>query len=286
MPLATQASGAGMSDLLIHSMAEFGDLILHVLDLAGASRVVEIGAEFGSMTQPLGDYCERRGGQLIAIDPAPAPAFLDWAADRDHVQHLAGTSLDQIDRLSAIDAWLIDGDHNYFTVYHELCAIDALGQSEGRPLLAILHDVGWPWSRRDLYYAPERIPVEFLHPYSFDAGVTLDNPVAQIGRGFRGMGQFAVAMHAGGPRNGVLTAIEDFCHHAESDGRRLLYAHIPAVFGLGVLFDAAAPWAQNVADAVIPYHDNPLLARLERNRLANYLAVLDWQDGHFERPAA
>jgi len=275
-----------MSDLLIHSMAEFGDLILHLLDLADARRVVEIGAEFGSMTQPLGDYCLRHEGHLIAIDPAPSAAFLDWAAGQDHVEHIAGTSLGEIDRLSAIDAWLIDGDHNYYTVINELRAIDALGRREGRPLLAIMHDVGWPWSRRDLYYAPDRIPAEFRHPHSFDAGVMLDNPVAQLNRGFRGMGQFAVAIQAGGPRNGVLTAVEDFCREAEGDGRRLLYAHIPAVFGLGVLFDAAAPWAQSVADAVIPYHDNPLMARLERNRLANYLAVLDWQDGYIERPAA
>jgi hypothetical protein len=30
---------------------------------------------------------------------------------------------------------------------------------------------------------------------------------------------------------------------------------------------------------VLPLHDNMLLARMERNRLQNYLTVLDWQDG-------
>ena len=36
----------------------------------------------------------------------------------------------------------------------------------GEPLpVLILHDVCWPYGRRDLYYAPERIPEEFRQPY-------------------------------------------------------------------------------------------------------------------------
>ena len=272
-----------MSELLIHSMAEFGDLILSVLDLSGAHTIVEIGAEFGGMTQPLADFCARRRGSLIAIDPSPAPEFIDWAAAHPHVRHIARPSLDVIAGLSGIDAWVIDGDHNYYTVLGELTAADALARREGTPLLAILHDVGWPCSRRDMYYAPDRIPREYRQPCSHDAGVTLDNACYLIDRGFRGAGNFAWALQSGGPRNGVLTAIEDFCRQAEAGDRRLLYAHVPAVFGLGVLFDAAAPWAEAVAEAVMPYHDNPLLEKMETNRLRNYLTVLDWQDGYIAR---
>ena len=37
----------------------------------------------------------------------------------------------------------------------------------GAPLpLLIMHDVCWPYGRRDLYYAPERIPEEFRQPYA------------------------------------------------------------------------------------------------------------------------
>jgi hypothetical protein len=50
------------------------------------------------------------------------------------------------------------------------------------------------------------------------------------------------------------------------------------VFGLGVLFAPDAPWSDQVAELVLPYHDNALLRRLEENRLANYLTVVDWQD--------
>ena len=272
-----------MSELLIHSMAEFGDLILGVLDLAAARTVVEIGAEHGGMTQPLADFCARRNGRLIAVDPTPAPEFVTWAQTQPHVWHVAAPSLEAIGELSDIDAWLIDGDHNYFTVYHELLLADALSRRDDRPLLVVLHDVGWPCSRRDMYYAPDRIPPDFRQPCSHYVGVTPGNSGALFNRGFRGAGHFAWALHAGGPRNGVLTAVEDFCRQAETDSRRLLYAHVPAVFGLGLLFDASAPWAEAVAHEVMPFHENPLLAKLENNRLANYLAVLDWQDGFISR---
>ena len=45
-----------MPDLLIHSMSEFSDLIIDSLAIAGAAEIVEIGAEFGGMSQVLADY--------------------------------------------------------------------------------------------------------------------------------------------------------------------------------------------------------------------------------------
>ena len=41
-----------------------------------------------------------------------------------------------------------------------------------------------------------------------------------------------------GARNGVLTAVEDFLGLADTPERRLCYAHVPAVLGLGVVFAA------------------------------------------------
>jgi hypothetical protein len=180
--------------------------------------------------------------------------------------------------LSDVDAWVIDGDHNYYTVFHELTLADRLSRRDGRPLLAFLHDVSWPTARRDMYYAPERIPAEWRHPYDADSGVTLEHPQLMRGRGFRGAGQFAWATHMGGPRNGVLTAVEDFLTGTRASGRSMALVHVPAVFGLGVVFDATAPWAAEVAGYLHPFHDNALLASMEANRLRNYLAVIEWQD--------
>jgi hypothetical protein len=275
-----------MTDLLIHSMTEFSDIILRCLDRAGARDIAEIGAEFGGMSQRLADHCAAAGGSLTSIDPAPRAEFVAWAAGCPHVRHLAATSLDAMPGLTGIDAWMIDGDHNYYTVLNELRLADEASRRDGKPLLAVLHDVAWPCARRDMYYAPETIPAEHRHPYSFEGGVTLGNDGVLPGRGMRGMGNFAWALRAGGPRNGVLTAIEDFIAEAQTDERLLLYAEIPAVFGLGVLFDASAEWAEDVAGFLLPYHQNDLIASLETNRLRNYLTVIEWQDRHAAGRAA
>lgn len=267
-----------MSNLLIHSMSEFSDLILGSLRLSGARNIVEIGAEFGGMSQLLADYAVASDGCLISIDPAPRAEFVAWANSAPGVTHLPAASLDVIDKLHDVDAWVIDGDHNYYTVLHELQAADALCQREAKPMLAFLHDVSWPTARRDMYYAPDRIPAEHRHPHTFDAGTMLDRAELVPGQGFRGGADWAMANHIGGPRNGVLTAVEDFIEAERAKGRELAWAHVPAVFGLGILFDATAPWSGDVALHVAPFHNNALLAAMERNRLRNYMKVIEWQD--------
>lgn len=264
--------------LLIHSLGEFAAITLPVLEAAGTRRVCEIGAEHGGNSEVLANWLAPRGGHLVSIDPAASAAFLDWLAPRSaQVMHIARPSLEAIHDAGAADAWFVDGDHNWYSVYHELTQIRQVSRAAGTPLLVLLHDVGWPWARRDLYYAPEKIPPMFRQPYSWDLGVTLGSEDAIAG-GFRGCGAFAVALKEGGARNGVLTAVEDFVAEQAGRGEQFLWAFVPAVFGLGVLFDRTHPKAAEIAACLAPYHDNPLLARLERNRLVNYLKVIEWQD--------
>lgn len=267
-----------MSDLLIHSMAEFSSLIMPCLEESGARDIAEIGSEFGGMSKALAQHAQAKGGSLTCIDPEPATGFADWAAKEPQVTHIGLPSLEALKSAQAADAWFVDGDHNYYTVFHELSAIDRIQRDAGRPLLAFLHDVSWPCARRDFYYAPQRVPPGWLHPHSFDHGVRLDDNQVHEGRGLRGMGAFAVALEAGGPRNGVLTAVEDFTKKADTDERPLFYVHVPAVLGLGIIFDAEAEWSNALAEFLLPYHANPLIARLEENRLRNWLEVVDWQD--------
>ena len=267
-----------MPELLIHSMAEFADIILGVLDHAGAQVIAEVGAEYGGMSSLLAEHVAGQGGALVSIDPAPKPEFLAWLETQPAVRHLAQDSLSAIPTLAGVDAWLIDGDHNWYTVYHELHAINALARRDGRPLLAFLHDIHWPVGRRDMYYAPDRIPEAYRHPHSYEGGTVPHEPFLRHERGFRGMGHFALALHEGGPRNGVLTAVEDFLAEELEAGRELAFCEVPGVFGLGIVFALDAPWSAAVADAVVPFHQNKLLASLEANRLANYLKVIDFQD--------
>jgi len=266
-----------MSNLLIHSMSEFAEIILGALQLSQAAHVVEIGAEYGGMSSLVAEHVRERGGRLTSIDPAPKGAFLDWVAGMPHVHHIAKPSLEALDQVAAVDAWLIDGDHNWYTVYNELKRIEAINLRDGKPMLAFLHDVAWPSARRDMYYAPLQIPAEYRHAYDFESGVFPEKDALVWGRGFRGMGEFAWAKHEGGPRNGVRTAVDDFLAEVRAEGRDYAFAEVPAVFGLGVLFSADAPWSAEIAQLMVPFHRNRLLASLERNRLANYLQVLEWQ---------
>lgn len=267
-----------MTELLIHSMVEFADLIGPCLEVVQPRHIAEIGAEYGGMSQFLAETALRAGGRLTSIDPSPKPAFLDWVRLHPHVTHVAQPSLEALPALRDVDCWVVDGDHNYFTVFHELKEIREACRRDAKPFLAFLHDVSWPAARRDMYYAPERIPEAWRHPFDFEGGTTLGCAELIPNRGFRGAGAFAMARHEGGPRNGVLTAVEDFCAQMRADGEELAWAYVPAVFGLGVLFAMDAPWSDAVASLILPFHRNRLLARLEDTRLANYLAVIDWQD--------
>lgn len=275
-----------MTNLLIHSMSEFSDIILEALRIAEARTIVEIGAEYGGMSHLLADFAGDAGGSLVSIDPAPKEDFAQWAAAHPAARHVEKKSLEAFADLKDVDAWVIDGDHNWYTVYNELKKVEAACTRDGKPVLAFLHDVAWPCARRDSYYSPGDIPAPFRQSYDYNGGAVLGQKILVPNRGFRGCGQFAFAVQEGGPRNGVLTALEDFVAEAREGGSALAYAEVPGVFGLAVLFDTAAPWAEALAELVLPYHENKLLKTLEENRLRNYLTVLDWQDREAERQAA
>ena len=275
-----------MANLLIHSMFEFSDIIVPGMVIAGVDNIVEIGAEFGGMSSLLAAYCGERGGRLTSIDPAPKPEFVQWLGTQDNVEHVPLPSLDAIRQMENVDAWVVDGDHNWYTVYHELQQIRDVCRRDGKPLLAFLHDIAWPGGRRDMYYAPDRIPAEFRHPHSYEGGCNPGLGGLRAHRGFRGMGQFAFALHEGGPRNGVLTAIEDFAAEELAAGVEYGLAEVPGVFGLGVLFDLDADWSGTLAGMLMPYHQNRLLQTLEDNRLLNYLEIIERQDQAVARVAA
>ena len=267
-----------MADLLLHSMAEFADIIFPCLMAAKARKVVEIGSENGTMTAKLIAYAAECKGEFVCVDPSPSKEAEQLFEQHRFAKLVKDLSLNVLPHISA-DAYLIDGDHNYYTVFHELqnCWKNALG--EEKHLLVFLHDVAWPCGRRDFYYKPDMVPMPFRHPHSWDKGVTLNANDLILG-GFRGEGHWAWATEEGGPRNGVMTAVEDF---VKDKPGRFLWAYIPIIFGLGVLFDSGAPWRDKLSEILGPYHNNTLLARMEENRLACYLKVIEWQDLHYEK---
>lgn len=259
--------------LLIHSLSEFDQIIRTCLAIADPGVVVEVGGEEGTFTWELLKWAEGRGTSVICIDPAPHPRLENLAEEEPKLNLIRQPSIAALDTLGRADVYLIDGDHNYYTVTRELQLIWRAADRSGSSPLVLLHDVGWPWARRDLYYDPEQIPAEHRHEHTWDHGVVVGDPGVVMG-GFRGEHQFAVAVREGGPHNGVLTAIEDFLA-----GRpELRLTLIPSVFGLGVVHDPQSDYAPALEDALAPFADSAFLRRLEDNRLALYLAVLALQD--------
>jgi Methyltransferase domain len=258
---------------LLYSLAEFRDLIRSCLETADVGSLVEIGSETGAATRELYAFLEGREGEMWTVEPVPTLELEELHRGEERFHLVRGYSPEALEAVGPADAWIIDGDHNYWTVSRELEFVDSSAHRAGRPALILLHDVAWPCARCDMYYAPERLPAEAVHPHSMELGRVPDSSEAVPG-GFRGDGSFAVALHEGGPRNGVLTAVEDFL--AEHEG--LAFAHVPAVFGFGVIFDRSARYAEQLEELLAPYADNPLLAKLERNRLDLYLRVVELQD--------
>jgi hypothetical protein len=258
-----------MADLLLHSLSEFRELIFALMGEARPRHIVEIGAESGRFTAALAAWAEPRGARVTTIDPAAAPAVRALAEAQPRVVQLVPEhSLAALGRIEAAELYLIDGDHNFYTVANELRIIhESVTRGAVQPVI-LVHDIGWPCARRDQYYDPESLPPEHLHPHRYDRGVHVDSPGTVEG-GFSGAGRFAYADHEGGAQNGVLTAVEAFlARHADWE----LYT-IPAIFGLGVLFPSAHPRRDPLVAHLCVYHENPLLARLEENRLRLFLEV-------------
>jgi hypothetical protein len=241
-----------------YSLGNFFELWSACLDAAGVRSVIEVGAERGRLTQELLRWAGPGGARVTAIEPAPISDLLELVDEHPELQIVEETSLQALTHLPISDAVVLDGDHNYYTLSNELRLI-AERAPEGRMPLLVFHDVCWPLARRDQYAAPDRIPAEHRHPYGEDIKLVPGNP----GTSQRGLPFEWGALEEGGPRNGVMTAIEDFM--AEHDGLRL--AVIPIFFGCGLLWPEEASWSDEVVEITGPWDRNPILERVETARV-------------------
>jgi hypothetical protein len=210
-------------------------------------KIMEIGAEFGWNTRNILSYCRAHGAHADIIDPAPLPSLLEELAKfgPDEYRFLALKSLAAIPQLDSPDIALIDGDHNWATVFRELNLLHARAEQTGHaPPIVISHDAAWPYARRDMYYSPDDLDGWQRHPYSYKGMVRGQSELDE--RGVNGW--LANATHEGGPRNGVLTAIEDYIASA---GIEFTFRTLPFFNGLGILVPAArmTPALQTLIDS-------------------------------------
>ena len=241
------------------SMVHHSEALLGALDAVGARTVVEVGAYAGDLTRVLVDWAGRSGATVSAIDPSPQDALVTLSQQHDALTLIRKTSLEALPTIELADVVILDGDHNYWTVFEELRLIGGRAQGAELPLL-LFHDVCWPHGRRDDYFAAELIPREYRQPL-----IPEGEGVFPGDRGSRrgGLPYPRSAAREGGRRNGVLTAVEDFV--GTRDWLRLIV--VPAFFGFGAVWHTSAPWATDVAQVFDPLDRNPLLARLEENRI-------------------
>jgi hypothetical protein len=241
-------------------MAQVTELMLACLDAAAIKSIAEIGAFAGDLTRVLVSWAAGAGARVQAIDPAPRPGLERLAQEHPELELIRRTSLEALPALELPDAIVIDGDHNYYTVSEELRLIGERAGGPGALPLLLFHDVLWPHGRRDDYFDAAAIPSEARHQlvgegdgiYPGDPGVRPD-----------GLPYPRSAMKEGGPRNGVLTAVEDFV--GGRAGVRL--AVVPAFFGFGVAWDSERAYSDGLASILDPFDRHPVLERLESNRV-------------------
>jgi hypothetical protein len=250
-----------------YSLSNVRELLLPCLDARGATTVLEIGAYEGDLTADLLDWAAGSGAEIAGMDPLPPDRLRELKANRPELELIEETSHDYLAGLDSLpDAIVIDGDHNYFTLSEELRLIAEIGQRSGQGIpLLFFHDVLWPHQRRDTYYAPERIPEEH-RPKEIGHNVGLAPGIP--GTAEWGLPFVWAAVEEGGPGNGTMTAIEDFL--AGQEGLRLVV--VPAFFGFGIIFPVDAPWAPAVAAILDPFDRNPVLERMESNRVEHLVA--------------
>ena len=242
-----------------------------------ARTICEVGSQAGAMTDWLLAYCHEVGGKLHVIDPAPEFDVADW--EQRHgatlIFHRA-LSLEVLPDIGHVDLVLLDGDHNWYTVVNELRVLERSASTREDPLPVVaLHDVGWPYGRRDLYYDLKTLPADAVRPHA-TGGLHPDSDQL-VDSGMNG--HLLNALTSGGTRNGVLTAVEDFIAGSRADWTLV---QIPGLHGLALLADqtrlSKQPHLQHELErlAGTPFlHEH--LAEVERHRVLAEIRSSDFK---------
>ena len=202
-----------------------------MLEILQPRRIIEIGSEAGENTALLLEHCRRNDIVLHTIDPAPL--FDVDAVRREYgatFEFHQATSLVALPEIEPADVVLVDGDHNWYTVHSELALLEQTAAEAGVPFpLVLVHDIHWPYGRRDLYYDPDAVPPEHRQPYQRKGMLLGQDELCEDGGFNAGLNHAASART---PRNGVLTAVEDFLQETSLSLKILT---IPGFHGLAML---------------------------------------------------
>jgi O-antigen biosynthesis protein len=208
----------------------WNSIIRPILEQISAEYIIEVGSDTGINTKNILEYCNHHNAHMTAIDPFPKFDIDNFKTIYgDKFEIYTDLSLSILPLLKDYDVVILDGDHNWYTVFNELKTIEKSFKNKKFPLI-ILHDVGWPYARRDLYYNPDNIPEIYRQPYK-KLGIRpgKSNLIDEGGLN----SHICNAIYENNPKNGVLTAIEDFIDESDIE---FSFNVVNAFFGLGILY--------------------------------------------------
>jgi len=233
-----------------------------IIEEIHANYIVEIGSDSGINTNNILEYCVENDAHMTAIDPVPKFDIEKFKLEYgDKFEIYTELSLSILPTLEDYDVIIIDGDHNWYTVYNELKTIEKSFENKKFPLI-FLHDVGWPYARRDLYYNPENIPEIYRQPYKKLGIYPGQSDLKENG----GMNTSLYnSIYENTPKNGVLTAVEDFIK--ESDLEFNFYL-IQVYHGVGILYPKNKKLESRIKNII---NTDKLLELLEEERLKLYI---------------
>lgn len=243
-------------------MNRLWDIVIRpIIESIDADYIVEVGSDKGSNTENILEYCITNDARMTAIDPFPRfdiDAFKDKYGNKFEIY--TELSLERLPLLEDFDVILLDGDHNWYTVYNELKIIEKSFRDKKFPVV-FLHDIGWPYGRRDLYYNPESIPADSRHPYKklgMYPGLTDLKKDGGLNSGLYN------SIYENNSKNGVLTAVEDFIDESDLE---LSFDFVNAFHGLGILYPKNNGMSKVIKKYIVKNTNLSGIIELERVKL-------------------
>jgi hypothetical protein len=210
----------------------FAAVVAPLIEAARPGVIAEVGAGSGRLTRRVLEAAGAEEAVVHAIDPAPTldPDLREAEGDRLRVHVERATSA--LGAIGPVDLALLDGDPNWHSVRSELRLLARTARRAGReaPLIAV-HNIHWPFGRRDGYYDLEAIPPSLRREHT-DLGL-VPGRRQPAEEGLRLVPASAVREFE--PRSGVLTAVEDFVADSDLDWTLV---EVPGFHGVAVLAEA------------------------------------------------
>lgn len=256
------------------------DVVKPLLCELKAKYLLEVGADKGNHTTLLLQYCDTFDATLIVIEPVVTPSLQKIVSSSTRVRLYAEKSQTALPRVdSPVDAVLLEGDLNYYAVQNALLAIEQLSRRQNIAFpIVFVNSTSWPYARRDMYYDPDSIPEAERHEHARSGMTPWSSQLEDGAINY----PFANAKSEGGPKNGVLTAVEDFIR--ESPLLPLRFFSLPVNHGLGIIFTESSRVEEFIRINLLP---PPLLGRfLETFELARLNDIIRRLQSQQSQPQA